>query len=468
MSIHLIAGERLDETSMSAKLWRAVWLMAAALVVVSLLPTVADAQTLFYKEVARDGRIYVFAVQSRYDAFMQTGGAEIGAVIERPGYGPAGETVLFDSEQAIDQYNQTHGLPAEHVQKSEPIAESKFPSSTISGLMFGDYYWYYEWHQDQISSDNPTAVQGQHGLWFRRIYFTYDFAYSERLTTRFRLEANSNGEFADEDLVPYIKDAYLKWTFRGEQELTLGIQPTLTFEWLDGFWGLRHIEKTPSDLYGLDSSRDFAITVNGPTRMHGLSYAAQFGNESGSGSEGEEGKILRFESRYERDSGIALEGFYGFGTRPAGGHRQTAQAIAGFRNAAAPAPAQYLWQERKSGQDDIQNQTIGVWSGFAVWDVRPKKADLFFRVDRVKGHSGGVETGLPGAEEIDYWLLSSHSPFTTWILGGEWFLHPAVRVSPNIELVRYSHDPDPTNFPGRRSDSILRLTFFWTFSSTPP
>jgi hypothetical protein len=50
-----------------------------------------------------------------------------------------------------------------------------------------------------------------------------------------------------------------------------------------------------------------------------------------------------------------------------------------------------------------------------------------------------------------------------WIAGGEWFLHPSVRLSPNLEFVRYGKDPDPVNFPGRRQDSILRLTFFWTF-----
>jgi hypothetical protein len=89
--------------------------------------------------------------------------------------------------------------------------------------------------------------------------------------------------------------------------------------------------------------------------------------------------------------------------------------------------------------------------------------DLFVRADRVTGDLGGVETGLPDAEDIDYWLLSSKSPFTMLIVGAEWFLHPVVRLSPNLELVRYSNDPDPVNLPGRRQDSILRLTFFWTF-----
>ena len=339
----------------------------------------------------------------------------------------------------------------------------EYPVGKFSGLMFGDYYWYYKYHQDQISSSNPTSVEGLHGLWFRRIYLTYDLAYSEKLRTRFRLEANSNGEFAGGDITPYMKDAYLQWTYRGDQQVTLGIHPTVTFNWLDEFWGLRHIEKTPADLYRLDSSRDFGFTFDGPVGSTGVNYAAQFGNESGNGSETQEGKILRVESRYERRPGIVLEGFYSFGRRPEEGNRHTAQSIVGFRTSALRGGAQYLWQERQSSQDDHPDQTIGVWSGFVVWDILPKKMDLFFRVDSVKGDLGGVETGLPGADEIDYWLMSPQSKFTMWIAGGEWYLHPAVRVSPNLELVKYAHDPDPANFPGRDQDSILRFTFFWTF-----
>jgi hypothetical protein len=441
---------------------RALRVTAAAIVAGLLFAAAAYAQAFFYNEVTKDGRIHVFAVWSRYDAFMKTG-ADTGPVIERPGYGPGGETVVFDSQRAINLYNFKHGLPGEHFPNSEQDADAEFPSHKISGLMFGDYYWYYRWHQDQISSTDPTSVEGQHGLWFRRLYFTYDYTYSEKFTTRFRLEATSNGDFAGGDLVPFVKDAYLKWTYNGKHQLTLGIEPSLTFDWLDVFWGLRHIEKTPADLYRLDSSRDFGFTLNGPSPITGLTYAVQLGNESGSGSEVDEGKIVRFESRFERNSRLVLEGFYSFATRPAGADRQTAQGVAGFKNDAVRVGGQYLWQQRRSGQNDVPNQTIDIWSGFAVWDIRPRKADLFFRADNVKGYLGDVQSGLPGADGIDYWLLSNQSPFTTWIVGGEWYLHPSIRLSPNLESVRYAKDPDPTNFPGRRQDSILRLTFFWTF-----
>lgn len=438
------------------------WALCGLLAGFALLPN-AEAQTFFYNEVTKDGRIYVFASAERYDAFTKSNGTDTGTVIERSGYGPNGETVIFDSQDAINLYNFRHGLPGESFTTPEETKKPDYPSGKFSGLMFGDYYWYFNRHQDGISPNDPTPVEGQHGLWFRRIYFTYDFTYSEKLTTRFRLEANSNGEFTGGDLTPYVKDAYLKWAYTGKQELTLGIHPTITFDWFDGFWGLRHIEKTPADLYRLDSSRDFGFTLDGPTPIDGLDYAVQFGNESGNGSETQEGKIVRVEGRYERDSGLALEGFYSFGTRPDDEHRQTAQGIAGYRTGVGRLGGQYLWQQRRSGLTDVPHQTIAVWSGFGVWDFVPKKANLFLRLDRVTGHLGDVDTGLPGAEGIDYWLLSSQSPFTTWIVGGEWYLHPAVRLSPNLEAIRYSDEPDPIDNPGRRQDAQFRLTFFWTF-----
>jgi hypothetical protein len=441
--------------------FRAAWVIAAVIAGTLLFSAGVSAQTFFYNEVAKDGRIYVFAVAARYDEFTRTG-TQAGRVIERQGYGPAGETVVFDSQDAVNLYNFKHGLPGENFPNSKGNADSEFPSHKFSGLMFGDYYWYYQWHQDQISDTNPTSVEGQHGFWFRRLYFTYDYHYNEKLTTRFRLEMNSDGKFAGGDLVPYVKDAHLTWTYTGKQQVTVGIQPSLTIDWFDMFWGLRHIEKTPSDLYRLDSSRDFAVTFNGPSPVKGLVYAAQFGNESGSVSESDQGKIVRFEPRFERPH-VVLEGFYSFATRAADEDRHTAQGVAGFRHDFGRVGGQYLWQKRRSGPGDVSDQTITIWSGFAVWDVRPKKADLFIRADKVKGHLGDVETGLPGADGIDYWLLSAHAPFTTWIFGGELYLHPSIRLSPNLETARYTRDPDPVSFPGRRQDSILRLTFFWTF-----
>jgi hypothetical protein len=59
--------------------------------------------------------------------------------------------------------------------------------------------------------------------------------------------------------------------------------------------------------------------------------------------------------------------------------------------------------------------------------------------------------------------MSTKQPFKAYIFGGEWFLHPSIRVSPNVEWVQYDNDPDPVKFAGRDQDRIYRITFFWTF-----
>jgi hypothetical protein len=349
--------------------------------------------------------------------------------------------------------------------KVSPPSPAPYPSGKFSGLMFGDYYAYDRWHQDQISAANPANVEGQQGFWFRRLYLTYDLAFSERFTTRFRLEANSNGQFQNPgNLNPYIKDAYLKWTFAHKQAATLGIQPTLTIDWFESWYGLRHIEKTPADLYRIDSSRDLGVSVGGPINaVKNLAYAVQYGNESGTGSETDKYKIWRFEGRYVSDSGPVVEGLYSFAKRPGGQDRTTAQGIVGWQGKTFRVAGQYVHQERDNANADGAGQKIDIASGFGYWEFAPRKADVFFRLDDVKGKLASVTTGLPGADGIDYWILSPRQPFKNYILGGEYYLFPTIRVSPNLELVKYDEDPDATSFPGRDQDRIFRVTFFWSW-----
>jgi hypothetical protein len=156
-------------------------------------------------------------------------------------------------------------------------------------------YWYYRWHQDQISDSDPTSVEGQNGFWFRRLYFTYDYNYSEKFTTRLRLEMNSNGKFAGGDLVPYVKDAYVKWTYTGKQQRDARHPTELDVRLVRCLLGATaHREERRPISIGLIHPATFGVTVNGPmSNIDGLSYAAQFGDESGSGSEIDQGKIAR-------------------------------------------------------------------------------------------------------------------------------------------------------------------------------
>ncbi len=66
------------------------------------------AQGLYYKEITKDGRIYVFNVAANADRFEKTG--EMGVGITKPGSGPNGETVVGDNERAIQLYFFKHGI----------------------------------------------------------------------------------------------------------------------------------------------------------------------------------------------------------------------------------------------------------------------------------------------------------------------------------------------------------------------
>jgi hypothetical protein len=101
---------------------------AAALVIALALSSTGFAGDAYYNEIARDGRIYVFAAAGAAEAFQTRG--ELGShAVTRPGYGPGKETVVFDSDDAVKLYNARHGLPEEPPAK--PVAAAGAPDSPL-------------------------------------------------------------------------------------------------------------------------------------------------------------------------------------------------------------------------------------------------------------------------------------------------------------------------------------------------
>jgi hypothetical protein len=289
----------------------------------------------------------------------------------------------------------------------------------------------------------------------RRAYFTYDHTFTPRITTRFRLEVNSNGKLAGGLNTPYIKDAYLRWTYFGRQQVTVGIQPSLSFDFVETFWGLRHIEKTPDDLYRLDSSRDFGVTASGPlNEAQTFKYAFQFGNDSSQNSETNKYKAVRFAARYETNPGFVAEGVYNYFAAALDANRQLAQGFVGYQQKRGRVGFQYTWNERQAASNtknpDVE---IDVWSVFGVFNAKPNKWTVYARYD-------SVNDPLPGAEAIDYWEIDNRTKFNLTILGVEYYLIPQIRFSPNVQWVNYDTLPNGTEL---KDDIVWRLTFYWVF-----
>jgi len=286
--------------------------------------------------------------------------------------------------------------------------------------MFGDYYYFGDHH-------NAAKWEDQQGFWFRRIYFTYDQNLGPKFMTRFRLEANSNGRLAGGSLTPYVKDAYLRWNYIGRQQMFLGISPTTTFEFIESFWGLRHIEKTPDDLYRLDSSRDFGVTLSGPLNdSQTLKYAFQVGNDASQNSETNKYKGVRFAVRYEKNPGFVAEAVYNYLTGPLDADRQLAQGFVGYQHKRGRAGFQYTWNERKAAttpRTPTWNWTSGRCSGCSTSSRTsgpPTRATTASRIRSGRRRDRLLE-------------LDPRTKFGLAIAGIEYSIIPQVRISPNVE-----------------------------------
>src|SRR6185295_18403772 len=60
------------------------------------------AQGMYYKEIKKDDRFYVFNDAKRAEAFEK--GGDMGTAITRVGAGPNGETVVADTETALELF----------------------------------------------------------------------------------------------------------------------------------------------------------------------------------------------------------------------------------------------------------------------------------------------------------------------------------------------------------------------------
>lgn len=102
---------------------RSVCWALSALLAVLVGARSADAQGFYYKEIRKDDRIYVFNIAEEADRFEKTG--EMGRGLTRPGVGPKGETVVGDSERALQLFFFKHGI-------SEPVPEPPAPLQRIT------------------------------------------------------------------------------------------------------------------------------------------------------------------------------------------------------------------------------------------------------------------------------------------------------------------------------------------------
>ncbi len=324
------------------------------------------------------------------------------------------------------------------------IAQDK-PADKFSGYMFGDYYWVVSHHKPDIENSN--------GFWFRRIYFTYDHRISPSLSTRLRLEMGSRGDFSTNSsaLIPFIKDAYLKWTINSNHQLYLGISCPPTFYLVEKFWGYRFLEKTPLDLQRWGSSRDFGLMMRGNLLTSGkLRYHVMLGNGSGIKSEFNSGKKLAGAVSFYPDNHLVLEVYGDREDRSGAEIWYTYQGFLGYHTERWRMGILYAHQLRRPA--DTPEENLDLASLFLTMKIN-EKWGVVGRIDRQFDPN-------PRAEDQVYLPFDPNSKSTFFLGGIDFVPHPAVHLMPNLEVIKY--DPNPAG-ETPETDLIPRMTFFYVF-----
>ncbi|MGE0456028.1 MAG: porin [Vicinamibacteria bacterium] len=110
---------------------RRLWLTLGACALLLVSGAAAAHASPYYREVARDGSIYVFSSAQSYQRWRDTG--RIQGAISKPAYGPGGETVVLDAEDALWYFDARHGGAS----PVEPDDEARSEQAARGGVFVG-------------------------------------------------------------------------------------------------------------------------------------------------------------------------------------------------------------------------------------------------------------------------------------------------------------------------------------------
>ena len=184
----------------------------------------AAAQGLWYKEVEKDGRVYVFNTAAGFQAWKS---GEIGnKAVTMIGNGPKGETVVAENETAIDMYNFKHDRPGYSRATPKPAAPAFTGTYRMPGLRFTfpkaeinlsnriQVRYTYEQFNDIANppATLPTSLEDKGSFRVRRMKTKLEgWIFSKNLA--YELQANWAAATSPTNLI--LEDANLDYDFTG-------------------------------------------------------------------------------------------------------------------------------------------------------------------------------------------------------------------------------------------------------------
>ncbi|MFP4081988.1 MAG: hypothetical protein ACLFVG_04425 [Candidatus Aminicenantes bacterium] len=336
------------------------------------------------------------------------------------------------------------------------ISQAARSEVKLKGCMFADYYYVASHHSGPT---DEGGVEGRHGFWLRRIYFTAENKLADNIKVRLRLEMSSPGKFpfdSSDKVSAVVKDAYLSCK-TGRQELFFGIVSTPTFgHHIEDIWGYRSLEKTPLDLMKMASSRDFGIGLKGSLdEGKTVNYYILFGNGASNRGETDKGKKIYGSLAFKPVRGLTLEAYGDYEYQKDHKSYYVIQGFGAFQGNWGRIGAMYA---RRHFDQEETGYDFDLISGFVVVKAA-KDVDVIARCDRMFGE--GFEDHFKG-DGVSYVPFANRpgAPFNLFIGGISWEAAKNIWLIPNIKYVFYD-DPDVGEKPSK--DIYTNMTVWFKF-----
>ncbi|HEY0510473.1 MAG TPA: carbohydrate porin [Thermoanaerobaculia bacterium] len=243
-----------------------------ALVLALSAATVARAQVtgLYYQEVEKDGRVYVFNTPERFHSWEQSN--DIGTAVTLVGRGPNGETIVAENETAMDLYLFKHNLPAYERPTPKAAKAADYPANKFGIRVYADFSSKQNKDDFTGNKSNDSGV----GVDVKRTYFTFTHQFDKVWSAQFQSDI---GDIGAKRYDVFVKKAFIQAQFSPVATFRLGAADTPWVPYVESFYGMRYIEQVITDRLSFGTSAEWGFHVLGNSPL--FNYAVTVGNGRG-------------------------------------------------------------------------------------------------------------------------------------------------------------------------------------------
>lgn len=243
-------------------------LLALALALTAASVTRAQVTGLYYQEVEKDGRVYVFNTPEKFHSWESSG--DMGVAVTLIGRGPNGETIVAENETAMDLYLFKHNLPAYERPTPKPSKAADYPANKFGIRVYADA-------STKSNKDDATGVKSGDsgtGVDVKRTYFTFTHQLDPVWSATFQSDIGDQGAKRYD---VFVKKAYIEAKVTPLAVFRLGSADTAWIPYVEGIYGLRYVEQTITDHLSFGASADWGFHITGSSPLVQYQISAENG-----------------------------------------------------------------------------------------------------------------------------------------------------------------------------------------------